>query len=138
MTNPTHVLAIDQGTTSSRAIIFDHDGRIVAVGQKEHEQIFPRAGWVEHDAVEIWGNVREVVAQALAKAQLNKIPSTTPSSGRTPAPKRSSRNSAASREPTGTRSSSGCRWPPTSPGRRSSGSSTTSRAPGNAPRPVTW
>ena len=72
MTNPTHVLAIDQGTTSSRAIIFDHDGRIVAVGQKEHEQIFPRAGWVEHDAVEIWGNVREVVAQALAKAQLNK------------------------------------------------------------------
>ena len=72
MTNPTHVLAIDQGTTSSRAIIFDHEGRIVAVGQKEHEQIFPRAGWVEHDAVEIWGNVREVVAQALAKAQLNK------------------------------------------------------------------
>ena len=72
MTNPTHVLAIDQGTTSSRAIIFDHEGRIVAVGQKEHEQIFPRAGWVEHDAIEIWGNVREVVAQALAKAQLNK------------------------------------------------------------------
>ena len=72
MTQPTHVLAIDQGTTSSRAIIFDHEGRIVAVGQKEHEQIFPRAGWVEHDAVEIWGNVREVVAQALAKAQLNK------------------------------------------------------------------
>ena len=72
MTNPTHVLAIDQGPTSSRAIIFDHEGRIVAVGQKEHEQIFPRAGWVEHDAVEIWGNVREVVAQALAKAQLNK------------------------------------------------------------------
>ena len=72
MTNPTHVLAIDQGTTSSRAIIFDHEGRIVAVGQKEHEQIFPRAGWVEHDAIEIWGNVREVVAQALAKAQMNK------------------------------------------------------------------
>ena len=72
MTETKYVLAIDQGTTSSRAIIFDHGGHIVAVGQKEHEQIFPRAGWVEHDAVEIWGNVREVVAQALAKAQLNK------------------------------------------------------------------
>ena len=72
MTETKYVLAIDQGTTSSRAIIFDHGGHIVAVGQKEHEQIFPRAGWVEHDAVEIWGNVREVVAQALAKAQMNK------------------------------------------------------------------
>ena len=72
MTDTKYVLAIDQGTTSSRAIIFDHAGRIVAVGQKEHEQIFPRAGWVEHDAAEIWDNIREVVAQALAKAQLNK------------------------------------------------------------------
>ncbi|MBB1569940.1 MAG: glycerol kinase GlpK [Propionibacterium sp.] len=72
MTETKYVLAIDQGTTSSRAIIFDHGGHIVAVGQKEHEQIFPRAGWVEHDAVEIWDTVREVVAQALAKAQLNK------------------------------------------------------------------
>ena len=43
-----YILAIDQGTTSSRAIIFNHDGQIVSVGQKEHEQIFPRAGWVEH------------------------------------------------------------------------------------------
>ena len=43
-----YVLAVDQGTTSTRAIIFDHSGSIVAVGQKEHEQIFPRAGWVEH------------------------------------------------------------------------------------------
>ena len=72
MTDTKYVLAIDQGTTSSRAIIFDHEGRIVSVGQKEHEQIFPRAGWVEHNAAEIWDNVREVVAQALAKAQLNK------------------------------------------------------------------
>ncbi|MDO5083335.1 glycerol kinase [Arachnia propionica] len=72
MTEKKYVLAIDQGTTSSRAIIFDHAGRIVSVGQKEHEQIFPRAGWVEHDAIEIWENVREVVAQALAKAELNK------------------------------------------------------------------
>ncbi len=66
-----YVLAIDQGTTSSRAIIFDHGGQIVATGQKEHEQIFPRAGWVEHNAVEIWDNVRYVVGAALSKASLN-------------------------------------------------------------------
>ncbi|GAB3810967.1 glycerol kinase GlpK [Tessaracoccus terricola] len=65
------VMAIDQGTTSTRAIIFDHSGKIVATGQKEHEQIFPKAGWVEHNAKEIWDNVRSVVADALAKASLN-------------------------------------------------------------------
>ncbi|ROS25993.1 glycerol kinase GlpK [Cellulomonas sp. PhB150] len=70
MADSKYVLAIDQGTTSSRAIIFDHGGQIVATGQKEHEQIFPRAGWVEHDAAEIWVNVREVVGLALAKANL--------------------------------------------------------------------
>ena len=47
---PEYVIAIDQGTTSSRAIIFDHAAEIVSRGQLEHEQIFPRAGWVEHDA----------------------------------------------------------------------------------------
>ena len=67
-----YILAIDQGTTSSRAIIFDHAGQIVSVGQKEHEQIFPKAGWVEHDPMEVWGNVREVVAQALSKVSLNR------------------------------------------------------------------
>jgi glycerol kinase len=66
-----YVLAIDQGTTSSRAIIFDHAGTIVASGRKEHEQLFPRAGWVEHDPQEIWTNVRSVVGQALGKASLN-------------------------------------------------------------------
>ena len=67
-----YVLAIDQGTTSTRAIIFNHQGGIVSVGQKEHEQIFARAGWVEHDPREIWNNVREVVAQALAKADVTR------------------------------------------------------------------
>nr|WP_300147335.1 glycerol kinase GlpK [Propionicimonas sp.] len=67
-----YILAIDQGTTSSRAIVFNHEGRIVSVGQKEHEQIFPRAGWVEHNAIEVWDAVREVVAEALAKASINK------------------------------------------------------------------
>ena len=64
------VAAIDQGTTSSRCMIFNHEGRVVAVDQKEHEQIFPKAGWVEHDPVEIWENIRAVTAGALAKADL--------------------------------------------------------------------
>ena len=64
------VAAIDQGTTSTRCMIFNRDGRVVAVDQKEHEQIFPRAGWVEHNAKEIWANTREVTAGALAKADL--------------------------------------------------------------------
>jgi len=66
----TYVMAIDQGTTSTRAMIFDHGGQVVSVGQKEHEQIFPKAGWVEHDAKEIWVNTREVVGQALGRASL--------------------------------------------------------------------
>jgi glycerol kinase len=65
-----YVLAIDQGTTSSRAIIFNHAGTIVETGQLEHEQIFPRAGWVEHDAEEIWVNTREVTGIVLARANL--------------------------------------------------------------------
>ncbi|GEK22422.1 glycerol kinase GlpK [Cellulomonas xylanilytica] len=70
MPDTKYVLAIDQGTTSSRAIVFDHSGHIVETGQIEHEQIFPRAGWVEHDAEEIWKNVREVVGLALTRANL--------------------------------------------------------------------
>ncbi len=65
-----YIAAIDQGTTSSRCIVFDHDGRIVAVDQKEHRQIFPRPGWVEHDAEEIWTNVQTVVKGALAKLKI--------------------------------------------------------------------
>jgi glycerol kinase len=65
-----YVAAIDQGTASSRCMVFDKTGRIVSVGQKEHHQLFPRPGWVEHDAEEIWRNVVDVVAGALDKAQL--------------------------------------------------------------------
>ena len=67
-----YVIAIDQGTTSTRAIVFTHAGGIVSVGQKEHEQILPRAGWVEHDPMEVWDNVREVIGQALSKADLTR------------------------------------------------------------------
>jgi glycerol kinase len=68
----THILAIDQGTTSTRAIVFDHAGDVVAVGQLEHRQIFPHAGWVEHDPMEIWRNTREVIGVALGKANLTR------------------------------------------------------------------
>jgi glycerol kinase len=68
----THILAIDQGTTSTRAIVFDHAGTVVSVGQLEHTQIFPRAGWVEHDPMEIWRNTREVIGVALGKANLTR------------------------------------------------------------------
>ncbi len=67
-----YVLAIDQGTTSSRAIIFDKSGSIISSGQLEHEQIFPKAGWVEHNPKEIWDNTREVIGQALSKANLTR------------------------------------------------------------------
>ena len=66
------VLAIDQGTTSSRAIVFNHSGQIVGVGQQEFEQIFPNPGWVEHNPIEIWDSVRTVVADALVAAGINK------------------------------------------------------------------
>lgn len=61
-----YVGAIDQGTTSSRFIVFDRQGEIVAIDQREHAQITPKPGWVEHDAMEIWGNTQAVVAGALA------------------------------------------------------------------------
>ncbi|OIH98628.1 MULTISPECIES: glycerol kinase GlpK [unclassified Curtobacterium] len=67
-----YIVAIDQGTTSTRAIVFDHAGSIVSTGQKEHEQIFPRAGWVEHDPSEIWDNTREVIGQALSRADITR------------------------------------------------------------------
>ena len=63
-----YIAAIDQGTTSSRCILFDEDGSIVHIDQREHEQITPKAGWVEHDASEIWTRVREVIGGAMASS----------------------------------------------------------------------
>ncbi|WP_040979289.1 glycerol kinase GlpK [Oceanobacillus jeddahense] len=65
-----YILSIDQGTTSSRAILFDHDGTIVEVAQKEFEQFFPHPGWVEHDANEIWTSVLACIAEVLRKADI--------------------------------------------------------------------
>src|SRR6516162_3535202 len=64
------VLALDQGTTSSRAIVFNHSGAIHTVAQKEFRQIFPQPGWVEHDPQEIWSSQLEVAREALAKGNL--------------------------------------------------------------------
>ncbi|MFC1543715.1 FGGY family carbohydrate kinase, partial [Gemmatimonadota bacterium] len=62
------ILALDQGTTSSRAILFDHDGAVVAVAQQEFAQNYPRPGWVEHDAAEIWSTQSGVMAEVLEQA----------------------------------------------------------------------
>ncbi|MEU6476884.1 glycerol kinase GlpK [Streptomyces sp. NPDC047017] len=63
-----YVMSIDQGTTSTRCILFDQRGRLCSVAQREHQQYFPRSGWVEHDAVEIWRNVQRIVPEALEGA----------------------------------------------------------------------
>lgn len=63
-----YVAAIDQGTTSTRFIIFDHGGNVVAVDQKEHRQIYPKPGWVEHDPLEVWERTQEVMTGALQKS----------------------------------------------------------------------
>ena len=65
-----YIVALDQGTTSSRAIVFDHEQRIVAVGQKEFQQFYPQPGWVEHDPMEIWATQYGVLQEALAKADI--------------------------------------------------------------------
>jgi glycerol kinase len=66
-----YVGALDQGTTSTRFMVFDHGGQVVSIDQKEHEQIFPKPGWVEHDANEIWARSQEVIQGALSKANLS-------------------------------------------------------------------
>jgi glycerol kinase len=64
--------AIDQGTTSTRFMIFDHGGNVASIAQKEHEQIYPKPGWVEHDPAEVWARTQEVVADALSSAGIDK------------------------------------------------------------------
>src|SRR4051812_8699725 len=66
----THLLALDQGTTSSRAIVFDRHGNQVSMAQREFRQIFPQPGWVEHDAAEIWQSQLQVAREAIERAAL--------------------------------------------------------------------
>lgn len=65
-----YIAALDQGTTSTRCIVYDHHGRLVSVAQREHRQYYPRPGWVEHDPTEIWEIVRRIIPQALADADV--------------------------------------------------------------------
>ncbi|MEF8821121.1 MAG: FGGY family carbohydrate kinase, partial [Halovenus sp.] len=71
MADNTYVGAIDQGTTGTRFMVFDHSGNDVANAYKKHEQIYPEPGWVEHDAMEIWENTKEVVTEGLADAGID-------------------------------------------------------------------
>ena len=66
-----YILALDQGTTSSRAMVFDHDGNVVSMAQKEFQQIYPQPGWVEHDPQEIWSTQAGVAAEAVTRAGMN-------------------------------------------------------------------
>ncbi|MEI2738874.1 MAG: FGGY family carbohydrate kinase [Chitinophagaceae bacterium] len=66
-----YILALDQGTTSSRSMLFDKQGNITSVAQKEFKQIFPQPGWVEHDANEIWSTQFGTMAEAVAQAGIN-------------------------------------------------------------------
>ena len=66
---PKYIGAIDQGTSSTRFIVFDRAGKVVACAQKEHRQIYPQPGWVEHDAEEIWQRTQEVMAEAMASSR---------------------------------------------------------------------
>jgi len=68
-----YAAAVDQGTTSTRFMVFDHGGQVVSVDQKEHEQIFPKPGWVEHDPMEIWQRTQEVIHAGLDKVQASDI-----------------------------------------------------------------
>ena len=67
------ILALDQGTTSSRAILYNHSGDILGVAQKEFQQIFPRSGWVEHNPIEIWESQLQVARQVLSDCGINPI-----------------------------------------------------------------
>jgi glycerol kinase len=67
---PQYVAALDQGTTSTRFIVFDHGGNVIAFDQKEHQQIYPKPGWVEHDPLEIWGRTQDVVRGVLAQGKI--------------------------------------------------------------------
>ena len=67
-----YIVALDQGTTSSRAIIFDKDQNIIGVSQKEFPQIYPKEGWVEHDPMEIWGSQYSVLQEVMAKSNITQ------------------------------------------------------------------
>ena len=155
-----YAAALDQGTTSSRAMVFDHSGRVVSVAQKEHEQIYPKPGWVEHDAKEIWARSQEVLDEALSQAgaSTDDIAGLGITNQRetalvwdrntgepvhnaivwqdTRTDKLVDEYSKLMAARTASASRSACRWRRISRDRRCAGSSTTSTAPARRPRPA--
>jgi len=73
MTDKKYIIALDQGTTSSRAVILDHDANIVSVSQREFKQIYPQAGWVEHDPMELYATQSSVLTEILAQESMSGI-----------------------------------------------------------------
>lgn len=71
MTEKKYIVALDGGTTSSRAVVMDHDANIISVSQREFEQIYPKPGWVEHDPMEIWATQSSTLVEVLAKADIS-------------------------------------------------------------------
>ena len=67
---PKYIAAIDQGTTSTRCILFNHSGSIIISAQREHSQIYPQPGWVEHDPLEIWQNTQEVIQEVVIQGRI--------------------------------------------------------------------
>ena len=70
MKEPKYIVALDQGTTSSRAVILDRNANIVSISQREFSQIYPKSGWVEHDPLEIWASQSSTLVEALAKSSI--------------------------------------------------------------------
>ncbi len=145
-----YVGAIDQGTTSTRFMVFDREGTVITVAQEEHAQIYPAPGHVEHDAAEIWAKTQKVMKEALTKGNLtpkdlaaigitNQRETTVIWDRKTPAPAQrprlaghsqrpaSSRNSPTRAGATASATSLACRWRATSPASSCAGSSTTCR-----------
>ena len=148
-----YVGALDQGTTSTRFMIFDHAGQVVGIDQKEHEQIYPKPGWVEHDPAEIWNRASRSSGRARQGQHQRRRPrrrghheparndrrlgppnrqgrSTTPSSGRTRAPTRSSTSSPRTAARIASAARTGLPLATYFSGPKIAGSSTTSRRTG--------
>ena len=73
MTDKKYIIALDQGTTSSRAVLLDHNANVVEIAQREFTQIYPRAGWVEHNPMEIWATQSSTLNEVVAKAGIADV-----------------------------------------------------------------
>ena len=131
MNEQKYIVALDQGTTSSRAVILDHDANIVSVAQREFDQIYPEAGWVEHNPLEIWASQSSTMVEALAKSGIR---SDEIASASTMVEHWQNRGSAATRLPPSVSPTSA---KPPSCGTKKPGNQCTTRLSGSAAAPPT-